>query len=241
MFDGEVFGQQMVEVVKGYVDRQTAPLIARIAELEAREMPAAIQGERGEKGEPGEPADMEMVKQWVAEGVAAAVEAIPAPEAKEGERGPEGPAGQKGADGADGKPGADGIGLADAMIDKDGNLHLTMTNGQVKNLGSVHGKDGNDGKDGESLTLDDFDVTQVDERSLEFSFTKGDVTHSFEIEFPVAIYRGVYENEREYAKGDMVTWAGSLWHANEATASKPGSDGPWQLAAKKGRDGRDAK
>lgn len=239
MFDGEVFGQQMVEVVKGYVDRQTAPLIQRIAELEAREIPEAI---KGEKGDPGEPADIEEIKGWVQEAAAAAVEALELPkDGKDGAEGPEGPEGKPGAAGEKGEAGADGVGLADALIDSDGNLVLTMTDGRTKSLGKVHGKDGEAGRDGESLTLDDFDVSMIDERSIEIAFTKGDFTHSFEIEFPVAIYRGVHRDGQTYAKGDMVTWAGSLWHANEATADKPGGDSPWQLAAKKGRDGRDAK
>ena len=35
-FDGEKFGEAIVEAVKGYVARQVAPLHARIAELEAK-------------------------------------------------------------------------------------------------------------------------------------------------------------------------------------------------------------
>jgi hypothetical protein len=38
----------------------------------------------------------------------------------------------------------------------------------------------------------------------------------------------------------MVTWAGSLWHCDKATKNKPGTD-DWTLAAKKGRDGKDAR
>ena len=213
----------IADVVAEAVREATAPLAKRIAELEARPVVKAMQGERGEKGDPGE-VDMDAVKALVDEAVAAIEmpEPIPGPagpQGEKGERGEPGPQGETGRDGRDGAAGRDG----------------------EKGMDGKDGRDGIDGKDGESLTLDDFDVTQVDERCLEFGFTKGDTTYSFEIEFPVAIYRGVYENEREYAKGDMVTWAGSLWHANEATASKPGSDGPWQLAAKKGRDGRDAK
>ncbi|USA39627.1 hypothetical protein NCF86_00235 [Pelagerythrobacter marinus] len=36
MFDGEAFGQEMVEIFKGAIDRATAPLLARIEELEKR-------------------------------------------------------------------------------------------------------------------------------------------------------------------------------------------------------------
>ena len=55
-FDGKAFGAEMTAIVKGYVDREVAPLVAenkaladRIAQLEARPLP-----EKGEKGDPGE-------------------------------------------------------------------------------------------------------------------------------------------------------------------------------------------
>lgn len=54
------------------------------------------------------------------------------------------------------------------------------------------------------------------------------------------IYRGVFTPEA-YAKGDTVTWGGSLWHCDEQTSDKPGEPGSkgWRLAVKKGRDGKD--
>jgi hypothetical protein len=56
------------------------------------------------------------------------------------------PAGEKGMDGKDGADGKDGVGLAGALIDRDGSLVVTLTNGEVKSLGSVVGKDGADGR-----------------------------------------------------------------------------------------------
>lgn len=56
---------------------------------------------------------------------------------------------------------------------------------------------------------------------------------------PAMIYCGVYKDGTEYKCGDVVTWAGSLWHCNEDTSEKPGiPTAPWTLAAKKGRDGK---
>jgi integrin beta 3 len=56
MLDGKEFGEEIVGIVRGYVEREIAPLKAeneslkeRIAALEARPAP-----EKGEKGEPGE-------------------------------------------------------------------------------------------------------------------------------------------------------------------------------------------
>lgn len=174
MFDGEAFGQEMVEIVRGHVARATEPLIARIAELE---------------------------------------KAVAAP----------GP-----------------IGFADAMIDKDGCLVLVDGTGRTKSLGVVVGKDGERGDDGETLTLDNFNVVRTDERTIEIEFTKGDMTHSFELEFPFPIYRNAFKEGETYSPGDMVSWAGSVWHCAKATSAKPGDGDEWTLAVKRGRDGKNA-
>lgn len=141
----------------------------------------------------------------------------------------------------DGVDGENGIGLADALIDKNGHLVITMTDGRTKALGLVVGKDGVSPDALAPFKLDDFDIEQTDERTFTFKFTHGGEMHSFEFEFPVAIYRGVW-TEKEYQRGDMVTWAGSVWHADKATSAKPDTpDSGWKLAVKRGRDGRDAK
>lgn len=224
MFDGEAFGKQMVEIVKGHVDRATAPLIARIDELEKRELVLPEKGEPGERGEKGDPGevDMEAVKVLVEKAVSAIEipEPIPGPQGEPGEKGEPGepgPAGPAGRDGRDGAPGRDG--------EK-----------------GMDGKDGIDGKDGESFTVDDLDVSQTDERTLEFSFTKGEMTYAFEFEFPVVIDRGVWKSDGDYKRGDAVSWGGSLWIAQKDAPDKPDTaESGWRLAVKKGRDGKDAK
>jgi len=167
-------------------------------------------------GAPGE-VDMAQVAALVEDSVGKAVAALPAPE-----RGPS------------------GIGMSDALIDRDGSLVLTMTDGSTKNLGVVIGRDG---EDGETFTLDDFDIVPLDdERTFKFCFTRGAVAHSFEFAFPVVLDRGVYSTGKQYQHGDAVTWAGSLWIAQRSTDSKPDSpDSGWRLAVKRGRDGKDAK
>ena len=135
--------------------------------------------------------------------------------------------------------GKDGVGLADALKDADGNLVLVMTDGSTKNLGRV---DGENGKDGETFTLDDFDIVPIDERTITMGFTKGELKHTFELEFPVTIYRGVYNEKETYARGDVVTWGGSAWHCDEAKEIKPGApDSGWRLMVKAGRPGKDGK
>lgn len=158
---------------------------------------------------------------------------------------------------------SDGVGLAGALIDRGGNLVITLTNGETKELGSVVGQDGKDadmdalkahidariaelptpkdGKDG--FSLDDFDVNmQEDGRTVELSFTQGDRREVYELAFPAMIYRGVYQEGRAYDQGDTVTFGGSLWHCNSETDTKP-ADGSkaWTLATKRGRDGKDFK
>jgi hypothetical protein len=53
-------------------------------------------------------------------------------------------------------------------------------------------------------------------------------------------YRGVFLEGSTYAAGDLVTWAGSAWHCNDATTTKPGDGAKaWTLMVKRGRDGKD--
>lgn len=57
--------------------------------------------------------------------------------------------GEKGDRGQPGDPGKDGIDLADALIDRDGVLVLTLSSGEHRRLGVVQGKDGEPGPRGE--------------------------------------------------------------------------------------------
>lgn len=271
MFDGKAFGEEMVGLVKAYVDRTCAPLIAkntqlaeanaalvaRIAALEAREAP-----------EPAE-IDMDAINRTIAHTVAEAVAALPAPQDGKSvtlddvapmiadaitEAVAALPAPQ------DGKsvtvddltplvrdmvaeavaalpPAQDGIGVAGALKSADGHLVLTLSNGQLADIGRV---DGTNGKPGETFTLDDFDIEPVDERTIKLCFERGSERHTFELEFPVPIYRGVWRDAETYQRGDMVTWAGSTWHCDAKTTAKPGeASGHWTLAVKAGRPGRD--
>lgn len=162
---------------------------------------------------------------------------------------------EKGEPGDKGEPGQDGCGIKDLMQDHDGNLVATFDDGRMKNVGPVRGKDGEkgldgrdgrdgtDGKDGrDGFNLEDFDCQPIDERTIKLMFTRGDIMHSFELEFPVIIDRGVFRAGEEYKRGDAVTWGGSLWIAQQETTAKPDSpESGWRLAVKKGRDGKDSK
>jgi hypothetical protein len=130
--------------------------------------------------------------------------------------------------------GEPGVGFANALIDKDGCLVLTRTDGSTCSVGPVVGQDGADG-----LGPEDMRVARVGERGVEIALVRGEIEHAFEIEFPFPIYRDVYKEGEAYERGDLVTWGGSVWHCDKATNAKPGTD-DWTLAVKKGRDGKDA-
>lgn len=147
----------------------------------------------------------------------------------------------------------DGVGLAGALIDREGQLVVTMTDGSSKALGVVVGKDVDidavgemvraevakiphpkDGVDG--LGFDDLDVVDVDGDCV-LRFSRGDLVKDFVL--PVTTYRGVW-TEKSYRKGSGVTWAGSYWIAERDTKGKPDTqDSGWRLAVKKGRNGTD--
>jgi hypothetical protein len=244
VFDGEAFGQQMVEIVRGYVEAELAPVKAdnealreRIAALEARALPEKGEpGERGKDGDPGPPGevDMEAVKALV---VAAVADLPPAERGEKGEAGNDGLPGEKGVDGLPGADGRDGIGLADALKDADGNLVLVMADGRTKNLGRIDGRDGEPGKDG--ITPEFIDAEFVG-RTLRLSFNAGGETKAVEFKLAVPEYLGAFKDGQDYEPGDFVSWGGALWHCDKATTAKPGTD-DWTLAVKKGRDGKDAK
>ncbi len=133
------------------------------------------------------------------------------------------------------------VSVTGGLVDKEGRLVLVMSNGDTRAIGQVVGRDGIDGKDGESLSLDDFSVNRIDERTIEIAFTKGDIANSFELAFPVPVYRNAFKEGETYQPGDMVSFGGSTWHCAKDTAAKPGDSEDWILAVKRGRDGKDAR
>src|SRR5690606_14210198 len=96
----------------------------------------------------------------------------------------------------------------------------------------------------DGFQLEHFDAKLMEDgRTILLSFEQKDLIQHVEIGIPAMIYRGVYQEGREYEQGDTVTWGGSLWHCDaEKTAEKPdGAKKHWTLAAKRGRDGRAGK
>ncbi|TPJ76198.1 hypothetical protein FJ422_30410 [Mesorhizobium sp. B2-6-3] len=144
-------------------------------------------------------------------------------------------------DGTNGLPGRDGIGLAGALIDRTGNLVLTLTDGTVRELGLVVGKDGESGKPGvDGLGFEEMTEELADDgRTIVRRYSRGDQVKEFRHSLAVVLDRGVFKEGQSYRPGDGVTWAGSFWIAQAQTSEKPDGGEGWRLAVKRGRDGKD--
>lgn len=255
MLDTKALAEAAAAVVREHVERATAPLIQRIADLEARAAAVPEKGERGEAGRDGadgKDADPTLIMTVVEEAVARAVAALPAPE--KGEKGEAGERGEKGADGQDGRDGKDGVGLAGMMIDRGGEAIATLTDGKMIKLGPVVGRDGRDGERGadgrdgrDGKDLDDVKIVQ-DGAKLELSFQIGEKRSIYEVELPAGpagengkdAYsgeaRGLHDPTASYRKMDVVSFNGCEWRAKQ---DDPGEiPGPgWMLSASKGKRG----
>lgn len=103
------------------------------------------------------------------------------------------------------------------------------------------GGDGLPGRDG--LGLDELTASYDGARGLTLTLRGGERAQVVALELPVPLYRGVWQKSAAYTRGDCVTFGGSLWHANGPAApdTKPGDGSTtWQLAVKRGQDGRSA-
>ena len=128
------------------------------------------------------------------------------------------------------KPGQDGLGLAGAMIDRDGELIVTKTNGEAIKLGKVVGGKGQDGAD-----FSDVEFDYDGERGLIIRGKHGEITKRL----PIPIDRGYWRDGLKAEKGDVYTEDGSAWIALKSTDKKPsiGNSDDWRMMARKGRDG----
>ena len=134
----------------------------------------------------------------------------------------------------------DGVGVAGAVIDREGQLILTLSDGKTVPLGLVVGKDGQPGPKG--FDLDSFDVAlNEDGRTVEMTFTSGERVEQRTLAMPTMIWRGVFSQGRTYEVGDVVTWGGSAWACVERSEERPGEGAAgWRLAVKKGDRGKDS-
>lgn len=143
-----------------------------------------------------------------------------------------------GKDGAPGRDGADGrTPSADELAAAvDVAVHAFLARNPPRD-----GKDGRDGVDGrDGISFDMVEVSTINDRTARFVFVGGDKAHSVDVQLPGIVDKGVYHDDLEAAKGDAVTWDGSLWIAQRASSGeRPGTSDAWRLAVKHGRPGRD--
>ncbi|WP_368655399.1 hypothetical protein ABRY94_11750 [Castellaniella ginsengisoli] len=129
----------------------------------------------------------------------------------------------------------DGVGLAGMLIDRDGNLLATMTNGEVKNLGPVEGKDG--------ASLESLDI-EYDAQEHEIILRASAAGKTKELRYPAGgiRHKGYWRDGFRAKAGESWTHDGSSWVAMKDTEDKPSTHSPdWVMSARKGRDGEDGK
>ncbi len=249
--DVSVIAKTVVSEVKTMLAAEFAPILKRLDALEAIELPSAEQAASlvvkdllesenldslidlrvteyltvnppaaGEKGQPGENG----------------ADGADGKDGRDGIDGKDGINGEKGLDGKDGRDGEDGVGLAGAVIDRDGELIVTTTKGAAIKLGCIVGRDGADG-----VGFDDMSAESDGEGRVTLKFIKGQQVKEFPLTFEIPVYRGYWREGRKCEAGHMLTHEGSVWIAKRANCSKPCLENKedWQLAVRKGRDGRD--
>lgn len=264
MFDPEAFGAAMGEAIRKAVE----PLRVEIAalkkdkaeqaeqfrrELESLRKAEPAQGPAGRDGKDADPIDIDAVADLVvakmldsgrvktlaaleaAEAVAEHFRAHPVRDGKDGAQGEPGRPGERG------EKGADGIGMAGALIDREGRLVVTMTDGSTKELGPVVGRDGERGADGLSMAnvVREYDAAahEVVER-----WTVGGVAK--ELRYPAGGIRpgGFWNAGEKTLAGQVKTHDGHAWVALRDTAEEPTIKAvDWVLFVRKGRDGRDGR
>ena len=173
-----------------------------------------IDGGSGEKGEPGPIGERGLQGECGTDGADGAP----------GEKGQKGDPGPQGEKGLQGEAGRDGVGMAGSLIDRDGQLVTTMSDGSVRSLGVVVGRDGAQGppgKDGlDGVGFDDLEVIDA-EREAKIRFVRGDNVKEYPVRKAGFWDRGVYKPGETYLRGDssLVRWVAmdrAMRHRREA-------------------------
>lgn len=146
----------------------------------------------------------------------------------------------------------DATGFTGAVVNRDGHLVLTLSNGTTQDVGLVTGKDGargidgkdavgTPGKDGrDGLGFDDFDLSLDESRGWILRLAQGDRVKEWALGIPFDAK--VWTAGTTYPKGAGVTWDGHYWIAQQQTSEQPGEGNPaWRLAVRRGKQGREGK
>ncbi|HTK88437.1 MAG TPA: hypothetical protein VL329_11910 [Nitrospiraceae bacterium] len=221
----DILGRQMLSAVRGYVSRALLSVSARLDEFERRlsTIPAGPQGPEGQRGEAG----------------------------KAGDTGPIGPPGVNGKDGTPGKDALEiePINSIDTSRSYQRGTWARYNGGIIRAIRETDPiDDGNIAKAGwvvmwnglaaVVITRNEANVREVSVASVMTDGTRAISTMSM----PFVIYRGIYKASQAYAQGDSVTHDGSTWIClTGSTRAVPGKSDDWQLAVKRGSDGKHGK
>jgi hypothetical protein len=221
--DHENISKELDGAIEGFAAEiaRVEKLIPEGIETEIKKFSVA-DGKDGKDGEPGKDADMDSLFAYIEN----YMKAIPIP--------------QNGKDGKDGPAGRDGADVVSAFRDSDRHLILTLSNGEVKDIGQVHGengKDGSNGRDGVDYNKIKF-VQDLDDPRLVnvvHDGVKGEHIGSFRI--PGFLDKGVWR-QGKYQPGDSVSLGGSMFIARVHTEAKPEISTDWRLSVKRGDPGK---
>lgn len=144
MFDAKAFSTDVIEAVKGFVTRETAPLLAR---AEAAEKRAAELEQRLAAVEAREfPSIDGLIDRAAVDGaLSPVIERLAELEQRATVPGPRGEPGEKG---DRGERGDDGAGITDFNRGEGGHVIVTLSNGVTRDLGSFKGEKGDTGERG---------------------------------------------------------------------------------------------
>lgn len=219
-------------VLDAAVRKAVEPLLARITDLEKQiaALPEPQNGKDGDRGEPGIPGERGEKGDPGQNGA----DGVQGERGEKGEPGIPGDRGEKGDPGQNGADGKDGAGIADLMIDRNGELVATFTDGRMKNLGAVVGKNGADG-----VSFEEFELEYLaDTHEVRIGVKAAGKTR--ELRYPAGglTPAGYWRDGAKAQAGECWTCGGSLWIAKHATTAKPDTASEdWMLAARAGRDG----
>jgi hypothetical protein len=176
-------------------------------------------------------ATADIVRKHVDEATGPLLRRIEELEARQPDKGDLGERGEAGPSGRDGSDGKDGVGLAAALINRDGELVVTTTDGQIRELGLVVGRDGRDGVDGkDGLPGRDGQAGERGEKGED-----GTAGRDGKDAYPGEA-RGLFDPAAEYLARDIVALNGSAFMARRDNPGECPGDG-WMLLASRGKRG----
>jgi integrin beta 3 len=199
-------------------------------------------GDRGEPGERGQPGEKGLDGKDGAQGEPGA----------RGEPGEKGEPGERGESGLPGDRGADGksITIEDVLpvlesmqtkwaLDFERRAQELFQRAIER---MPQAKDGTDGKD--ALGFEDMTETLEDGgRFVVHRFVCGDLVKEFRHKTTTPIYRGIFKRGGDYSAGDVTTWGGHMYHAdqdNDGALAPDNEKSPWTQCVKRGNDGSSA-